>query len=108
MPKKTYGSQIQKRVKRLLEALLCFVDGEFDDYGFDIKYNWNHEDTSKPKLIIQTTLLTLEWLTQKDKYDGKLTSANIREAIKHLDKDNDRSEERRVGKECRSRWSPYH
>ena len=23
-------------------------------------------------------------------------------------KDNNRSEERRVGKECRSRWSPYH
>ena len=23
-------------------------------------------------------------------------------------KDNPRSEERRVGKECRSRWSPYH
>ena len=22
--------------------------------------------------------------------------------------DNSRSEERRVGKECRSRWSPYH
>jgi len=22
--------------------------------------------------------------------------------------DNERSEERRVGKECRSRWSPYH
>ena len=25
-----------------------------------------------------------------------------------LDKAVDRSEERRVGKECRSRWSPYH
>ena len=24
------------------------------------------------------------------------------------DVDGDRSEERRVGKECRSRWSPYH
>ena len=24
------------------------------------------------------------------------------------DTDSDRSEERRVGKECRSRWSPYH
>ena len=24
------------------------------------------------------------------------------------DATNDRSEERRVGKECRSRWSPYH
>ena len=27
---------------------------------------------------------------------------------KILSKDADRSEERRVGKECRSRWSPYH
>ena len=25
-----------------------------------------------------------------------------------LDKQRSRSEERRVGKECRSRWSPYH
>src|SRR3712207_364656 len=25
-----------------------------------------------------------------------------------LGRDSDRSEERRVGKECRSRWSPYH
>ena len=25
-----------------------------------------------------------------------------------LSKDKSRSEERRVGKECRSRWSPYH
>ena len=27
---------------------------------------------------------------------------------KNIDKTKDRSEERRVGKECRSRWSPYH
>ena len=26
----------------------------------------------------------------------------------YSDNKNDRSEERRVGKECRSRWSPYH
>ena len=25
-----------------------------------------------------------------------------------IDTDTERSEERRVGKECRSRWSPYH
>ena len=31
-----------------------------------------------------------------------------READKALDADDRRSEERRVGKECRSRWSPYH
>src|SRR2546430_13878930 len=28
--------------------------------------------------------------------------------VKLVDLRNDRSEERRVGKECRSRWSPYH
>ena len=29
----------------------------------------------------------------------------IRHSVSH---DDQRSEERRVGKECRSRWSPYH
>ena len=28
--------------------------------------------------------------------------------VPHRGKQNQRSEERRVGKECRSRWSPYH
>ena len=28
--------------------------------------------------------------------------------ISLIDEDGPRSEERRVGKECRSRWSPYH
>ena len=36
---------------------------------------------------------------------------NLREGIDRADREivkNLRSEERRVGKECRSRWSPYH
>ena len=37
----------------------------------------------------------------------------VNEAVRHIEKILDvvkrsRSEERRVGKECRSRWSPYH
>src|SRR3712207_9555882 len=28
--------------------------------------------------------------------------------LEHFFTEDDRSEERRVGKECRSRWSPYH
>ena len=28
--------------------------------------------------------------------------------VAQMEQDVDRSEERRVGKECRSRWSPYH
>ena len=31
-----------------------------------------------------------------------------RPAYQYLGPGSDRSEERRVGKECRSRWSPYH
>ena len=32
----------------------------------------------------------------------------IEEWVEQREEMNDRSEERRVGKECRSRWSPYH
>ena len=34
-----------------------------------------------------------------------MTAKQLKKATKLVDK---RSEERRVGKECRSRWSPYH
>ena len=39
----------------------------------------------------------------KKNYHGEATKAELLE-LKELR----RSEERRVGKECRSRWSPYH
>ena len=42
---------------------------------------------------------------------GKRDCISLREKIAELQKDihdGIRSEERRVGKECRSRWSPYH
>ena len=59
-------------------------------------------------------------LKELDKVDDKLKEASVILAernryLKELRKDRDsalkfkeRSEERRVGKECRSRWSPYH
>ena len=46
-----------------------------------------------------------------DKYDNKLTKKGLihePRLPKHLFSKPQRSEERRVGKECRSRWSPYH
>ena len=47
-------------------------------------------------------------MTQKNKL-LTLSSFNS-QYLKHIWRDGfqDRSEERRVGKECRSRWSPYH
>ncbi|MEH2393184.1 MAG: NB-ARC domain-containing protein [Nostoc sp.] len=84
MPRQTYGPEPKKRVRRLLEALLCFADGEFEDNNFKIEYYWKDEDSTNPILIIQTTLVNLELLTQKDKYPGKLTKVQIREALNFL------------------------
>jgi hypothetical protein len=84
MPRQTYGPEPKKRVKRLLEALLCFADGEFEDGDFRIQYDWKDEDSTNPKLTIETTLVALEFLTQKDKYLGKLTKDQIREALNLL------------------------
>ena len=38
----------------------------------------------------------------------EMTDGNQFETKSTWGKEGDRSEERRVGKECRSRWSPYH
>ena len=48
---------------------------------------------------MKKTLIVIDM--QNDFIDGSLGTA---EAVKIVP----RSEERRVGKECRSRWSPYH
>ena len=57
-------------------------------------------DTEKRKMIAETFGISLANLSQilRFKRNGKNA-----EAIRKM-----RSEERRVGKECRSRWSPYH
>ena len=42
---------------------------------------------------------------------GVFEACNGKQALEYLTSDKNtgiRSEERRVGKECRSRWSPYH
>ena len=41
-----------------------------------------------------------------DTIGQKIYSEGLIEVIKSVE--TNRSEERRVGKECRSRWSPYH
>ena len=71
----------------------------------------------------QQALATIDRLRAvQDKPDAKLTSGLLITAMIDAEKQSgetsgsayeadfqkDRSEERRVGKECRSRWSPYH
>src|SRR5260363_120370 len=65
------------------------------------------EDVIRDDLVtgVQTCALPI-WLRHRarDPRDSGLRSAGRRSA----GYDEPRSEERRVGKECRSRWSPYH
>eukprot|EP01104_Vermistella_antarctica_P013514 TRINITY_DN40_c0_g1_i2.p1 TRINITY_DN40_c0_g1~~TRINITY_DN40_c0_g1_i2.p1 ORF type:complete len:694 (+),score=189.70 TRINITY_DN40_c0_g1_i2:68-2083(+) len=59
------------------------------------------EATFNPAGSFKTTKTKLSWLTKTD----RLIPATLQTFSNLLTK---RSEERRVGKECRSRWSPYH
>src|SRR2546422_3452162 len=47
-------------------------------------------------------------LTERDKHTDSVSIAPVARWPKPLEAAALRSEERRVGKECRSRWSPYH
>ena len=64
------------------------------------------------KQILAVLLLIFSFAAAKDEfYEHDIASAlESKFAKKYLLKDisAERWEERRVGKECRSRWSPYH
>ena len=42
------------------------------------------------------------------RFDGEVKSFTDKQKLREFSTTKPRSEERRVGKECRSRWSPYH
>ena len=73
----------------------------------------------KKYALVLFVLLTSCDLIDYHPYDGRITYKEdkdinemnifkIRNACQDKDTIRFRSEERRVGKECRSRWSPYH
>ena len=63
----------------------------------------NHKQDKK------TTLRMVEFnaAEQNEEKRMKRNEDSLRDLWDNI-KSNNRSEERRVGKECRSRWSPYH
>ena len=56
---------------------------------------------------LQLHIFTSGETKTREKDSLRFTIRSRRQALKPLGRA-DRSEERRVGKECRSRWSPYH
>src|SRR3712207_9472991 len=68
---------------------------------------------SKGNLSKEKILLELDGKKIEENENGEII-VNLKDitdgkgVLKYLGNKNIRSEERRVGKECRSRWSPYH
>ena len=60
------------------------------------------------KLIIFGDSIMRGVLLDEGKYICPSEERHAREETTGLEIESCRSEERRVGKECRSRWSPYH
>ena len=86
----------------------------------DLKRKEKHQETDTQAL--ESVAKSLPSLIRAEKLQKKAAKVgfdwdNVKDALdkvqEELDEvrraiDGDRSEERRVGKECRSRWSPYH
>ncbi|MBD2042981.1 tetratricopeptide repeat protein [Microcoleus sp. FACHB-672] len=80
MARRSYGEEVKARVKRLFEALLAYANNEYED-KISIQHTWQCET----QVVIRGKRRCLEELTLKDSYEGKLTAAQVREAINRLE-----------------------
>src|SRR2546430_16858731 len=90
----------------LITSLSCYA--RVNDLGF----------IETPYRVVKSGKVTDEtrWLSASEEEEYAVAQANARltedgrfaDELVLCRKRDDRSEERRVGKECRSRWSPYH
>ena len=84
------------------------------DCAFQMAIVWCFEE----KGVVSLPSFSASYRQYCDRYpsEGVTAVLEVKQATDHkmigdfifLDRDGVRSEERRVGKECRSRWSPYH
>ena len=82
-------------MKRLIISLLLFTTVSFATVTVDgYAYLENQTDHSGIQVLFERTAPSSLTDTSTTNASGYFTA--------------ERSEERRVGKECRSRWSPYH
>src|ERR1051326_9555168 len=97
-----------RRARYLLVAAIfaAFATGCFDiEESIDLKKDMS--GTANLKLgVDMEPMITIMAMVQRG-MEGK-KGPPTKEEIEAAKADFRRSEERRVGKECRSRWSPYH
>ena len=72
---------------------------DFEQISLDLELAWSDE-TPVSTSTLEGVRELLGAINARGRYERDLTTGVALQQI--------RSEERRVGKECRSRWSPYH
>ena len=92
-------------------AILKGIEGKLGNTAV-FAYDANAEKLADLRLVGATTSTTsgVQFIIERASGSTPLTdSRHITCSIRTITSTNiSRSEERRVGKECRSRWSPYH
>src|SRR5690349_24074423 len=66
--------------------------------------DWSSDVCSSDLVTLCFTNIVKNWIKSQD----IVFLLGRKRFSRRRDSNDDRSEERRVGKECRSRWSPYH
>ena len=94
-------------------AKVCQVTGK----GPMVGNNVSHANNKTKRRFLPNLQQRRLWVESEQRYVRlRVTAAGLRKIDKlgveavlaEINAADDRSEERRVGKECRSRWSPYH
>src|SRR5687767_8202577 len=101
LPGSSHGHAIAKHIQRTTEDLLQVETGSLYPALYRLEANgwvassWEHSEKGKRARYYRITAKGRKQLvSEQSKWDAFVRAM--------------RSEERRVGKECRSRWSPYH
>ncbi|MGK7927042.1 MAG: hypothetical protein AB4290_17665 [Spirulina sp.] len=77
-----YGPIPQNRTRRLLEALLDFVNYDLPCDDIRLECSWQEKNSDRPRLVVTTTLEDLSSLTQNDDSEGQLRTDQIRYCLK--------------------------
>ena len=96
--------EAQKQVSEFKKSLFDMYKTHLEMISAMPEIELDEEDTSQ---YSEQTETTEEELPQPDPFATSSFSARTIKGV-YESRFTDRSEERRVGKECRSRWSPYH
>src|SRR5689334_24772225 len=85
------------------------LEADFHAQTLTVRYQPSRIDpTELNALADELAALFAQRVTRCERRDSVESCAECALRLGHVNGDAARSEERRVGKECRSRWAPYH